>query len=407
MASRIYNTITNAYLGPNTDGTYLEAEQRRVVDALCTQLLFYDRITCLTDDLSLVPLLVDIVGLEYTIELLGSGQFGLIRSPANIGLGTDGCLLWITSKGRGKARFGKYDWPKAAVASPLDEAAAWVVRGSMPHLDEPQVRQLKDAVMQSTIELPPERALAPVFDRLDETIRAVNDRIVETGHWKTEVVRVDRRGGAYYLTIVPREADKPSIEQAVLSYLELRREIILPSLLEGSALKPAHDIAVPQRSAEPSRGCFTDESVSPLRQIIHALCIPSVGDLLREGRIVPRQLVDLRECQAGRNLRQWYAQDAASGPSEAAAAAMELVKARAGGSVPSRVVNFLLGPALAAGGGALLAGVGPLGSLGVGSLVAMLQACLGARVAKLLCDRNHPMVIVEKLRDAGGGGDGT
>jgi len=134
-------------------------------------------------------------------------------------------------------------------------------------------------------------------------------------------------------------------------------------------------------------------------EVVQTLEVPNVGDLLRCGAISPASLVELRESRAAKALRKWYAENATTGPVGAALEARELLASRARGSVKARAVDLLLAGAVGAiASGALMAsGVPPGLSIPAGAAVSVIQTWLGRGVAKLLCDGNHPLTVIERL----------
>jgi len=411
MGTAVYNTLTNEYAGPASDSEYNSIAGKASFDALAMQLLFYDRIICLSDNLAIVPMLAEMVGLEYLIEALRRGELQFLRSREVVGM-QDGKIVFITKNRDGTARFGPSNWPKAAFGRELPEAAAWVARIGFRYLDEPQVQNLKDAIIGATIDVARESIPVAVFDGLDAEVADLNESIIQTGGHRSDVVRLEHEEG-WPRVVVPSEAvDRNHLERSVLDIVALRHDLIVPSLalLDGVASgRPPH-LCMPCcdsrfRSLVPggtgvSRGFLDEADMRVLHEVAKALQVPSVGQLLREGNMIPSLLVEIRESNAGKRLRAWFADNATDDPTSAAVEARELVASRAKGSVRARAIDLLLscalGTLLNAGANAMRL-TAPVG-LAAGVVAGTLSWWRGRVVGKLLCDRGHPLTIVERLR---------
>lgn len=416
MAGAIYNTLTNAYLGPESDGTCNDAIRRVAFDALAMHLLFYDRIICLADDLAVLPLLVEIVGFEYLLELLGRGELQLLRTRMVAGM-HEGKFLWVSPREIGKATFGRHDWPKLVFASYLPQAASQVARFCFPHLQESQVRALVEGIVKSTIEVDRGPIGPRVFGGLADEVSRLNDWIVETGHHKGDVVRLDERRldeqrTEHRLVVLSEAVDRNRLERAVLNFVGLKHEMIVPSVAgldpgdQGSGLHTAlpcgwrREPIVLQRGVTCLPSGAQEEDIDALGEVLQALEVPNVGELIRKGGLSPAELAELRESRAGGELRRWYAENAVDDPGRAAAEARELIQSRAKGSVGARVVDFLLGRVVSrfVSIGAMACGVPPDIALMADDLTSVLHAWFGRSVAKLLCDSDHPLTVIERLR---------
>jgi hypothetical protein len=201
----------------------------------------------------------------------------------------------------------------------------------------------------------------------------------------------------------------------VLNLIGLRRDLVLPSLsgvdlvAAGSLLHRCVScggqevVPLSQGGFASTGGWVGEEDMLVLREVTETLQAPCVGEMLRQGHLAPAVLVEIRESDAGRAFRKWYAENAAEDPARAACEARELIASRTRGSIGARVVDFLLGRLVSrvVDIWALSRGVPPVLGLLVDDLTTMLHSWLGRSVGKLLCDRDHPLTIVERLRRDG------
>jgi hypothetical protein len=375
------------------------------------QLLFYDRVICLADDLAVVPMLADMVGIEYLVELLRRRELRLLRSRLVPGL-RDGWFVWIALRAKGVAEFGRHDWPKAVFASELPEAAAWVARRGLKHLDEPQIKDLKEAIIAGTTEVPRDPIGVKVFAGLADEVSRLNELVVNAGHHLHDVIRLEAQGDGRRVAILSEAVDRDRLERAVLNLVGLRHDAVLPSLcgLDGPGCVPRLHRSIPcgweQVWESHNRGDrnrvfgLEEGDMRVLQGVRRSLDMPNAGELLRTGKITPDLLVELRESEAGRNLRRWYADNVADDPRGAAGEVMELIASRTKGSAGLRVVNFLFGRLLSrfVSIGAAAAGAPPGLVLMANDIVSAVHTWVGMAFARMVCDHDHPLTIVEHLR---------
>lgn len=401
--STVYNTLANVCLGPLHDGTVPERERQRVADALAMQLLVYDNLVCLSNDLSVTPILVKLVGLEYTCHLLKQANFRLIRARAVAAL-KDDQVLWVIPRGRGSGKYGKDDWARAAFASDAIEAADWVARRGVGDIGEPGIRSLTEAIIVGTTEIDPHRVLGLATEGLEEEIAEVNHEVMVAGHRRDEVFRLEERESGQHLVVAETDVDRVAVIRCVLNHVGRKADLVIPKLVTLDA--QSTDVAIAYGGEVGAMGCgysrpLADESRSVLEGVMQALNMPNVGELIRLGRITPQALVDLREGVECVKFRKWYAENVLPNPYQAVAEAAKLIASITAKSTPQRVIEFIMGQAASLAAGIAGLPFGGAGSLASGSVATMLHAALATRFADWLFKRRHPMKFVERLREVG------